>query len=157
MKNTNMNTKHTRSHRCILLGVLGLVALCVPKISAAAPVLENVEWVLIELNGKAVKAPEKWKTRGATLKLDAKEKRAHGVSFVNQYGARYDLKDNTLRFAGGMMTAMGGSNREEVQAETDYHDMLKGVSGWRITDGKLELLAAEKVVARFAEKVEPKK
>ncbi len=151
-----MNTKHTLSRRCIITGALGLVALCVPKISAAAPTLENVEWVLIEMSGKALEAPVKWKTNGATLKLDAKEKSAHGVSFVNQYSAGYELKDNTLKFSNGGMTLIGG-DRNKLRLETEYHHMLSSVSGWRITDGKLELLAAEKVVARFTEKVETKK
>lgn len=151
MKSTNMN-----SHRILLLA-LGLVVLGISKVSAATPAPENVEWLLIELNGQAVKAPDGGKWKGATLKLDTKEKLAHGVSFVNLYSSRYDLKDSTLKFGIGKMTAIGSRNRDEMRAEEEYHAMLNGVTGWRITEGKLELLSVDKIVARFTEKAEAKK
>lgn len=152
----NMNTQHTQSRRSILFGALGLMSLAVSKITAATPVPENVEWVLAEINGKAVEAPAKGGQREATLKLDPAGKQASGVSVVNHYGGEYELKDNTLKFGPMITTRMGGSP-EAMAAERDFHSMLESVTGWRITDGKLELLAGDKIVARFTEKAEAKK
>ncbi len=152
-----MNTQHTRSRRRILLGALGLLILAVPNIPAATPVPFNVDWVLAEMNGKAVEALTGGKTWHATLKLDGEKKRASGVSFVNRYSGTYEMKDSALTFGRMITTRMASTNTEANKAEQDFHAMLKDVNGWRLTDGKLELLAIDKVVARFTEKAEAKK
>ena len=89
--------------------------------------------------------------RGATLKLDAAKMQASGVSFVNHFSGKYELKDKTLKFGPMMSTRMAGPP-EAMDAERDYLTMLKDVTGWRITDGKLELVVGDKIVARLSEK-----
>lgn len=152
----NMNTQHTKSHCRILLGLLCLMALPFTKIFAADPGPENVEWSLVEINGQAEQAPAGARSRGATLKLDAAKAHASGVAFVNRYGGKYELKENALKFGPMMSTKMAGPP-EAMKSEQDYHAMLKDVTGWRIADGKLELLSGEKVVARFSEKAKAAK
>lgn len=66
-------TKHGLFRRHVLLGFLGLTALGIHKIPAATPLPENAEWVLVEMNGKAVEALAK-EGGEATLKLDAAKK-----------------------------------------------------------------------------------
>jgi heat shock protein HslJ len=44
-----------------------------------------------------------------------------------------------------------------MAAERDYLSMLEKVNSWKITDGKLELLTDDKIVARFTEKAAVKK
>lgn len=153
----NMKTQPSQSRRRILFWILGLLAFSIPQIPAATPVPENVEWVLVELNGKAYEAPAGRKGSGATLKLDASKVSANGVSFVNRYGGKYELKDNTLKFGQMMTTRMASTDPELNRAEHDFHAMLKDVTGWRITEGKLELLAGDKVVMKFSEKAEVQK
>ncbi len=147
----NMNSKYNWSRRHVLLGTLALLSLGITGIRAATPVPENVEWVLVEINGKAVEAPAGGEMKDATLKLDAAKMQASGVSFVNHYGAKYELNDSKLKFGPMMCTRMAGPP-DAMDAERDYLAMLEGVNGWRIADGKLELIQGEKVVARFTER-----
>ena len=146
-----INSKYILSRRHIFLGTLALFGLGITGIHAATPGPENVEWALVEINGKAVEAPAGGKMRGATLKLDAAKMQASGVSFVNHFSGKYELKDNTLKFGPMMSTRMAGPP-EAMDAERDYLTMLKDVTGWRITDGKLELVVGDKIVARLSEK-----
>lgn len=115
---------------------------------AAETKLENTTWVLTEMNGAAVGENVKG---GALLKLDAGKTQASGRSFVNRYSGKYELKDQTLKFGRIMLTRMAGSP-EEMTAEKNYLAMLRDVTGWRMTDGNLELLKEDKVVAKFQEK-----
>ncbi len=135
----------------MFLGMLALLGLGITSIHAATAAPENVEWVLVEIHGKPVEAPAGGKMNGATLKLDAAKMQASGVSFVNHYGGKYELKVNKLKFGPMMCTRMAGPPAA-MDAERDYLAMLEGVNGWRIADGKLELVQGDEVVARFTER-----
>ncbi len=142
-----MNTQHTKTRRRIILLALGLAAMDITKIPAATPVPENVDWVLIELNGKAPVGGD-----AATLKLNANEKVVSGSTSVNGYGGKYELKDGALKFDSLMTSLRASVDSGSMELEREFLDMLKQVTGWRLAGGKLELLQCEKIVARFAEK-----
>ena len=122
--------------------------LSIPKSNATAPTLENGAWVLLDLNGKEFPAPpnDSPKSGEPTLKFDPEKKLASGRAAPNLYICRYELKDNTLKIEEGETTLI-----RQHPGEWDYLDMLSSVTGWRITEGKLELLKGVKIVARFSE------
>lgn len=80
-----------------------------------------------------------------------------GKAFVNSYGGKYELKEGGLTIGKMMSTMMASTSEALNAAEQEYTAMLGKVTGWRITDGKLELLAGDKVVLKFAEHAKAKK
>lgn len=108
--------------------------------------LEGTEWILSELNGKAVGAGAN--LRGPTLKLDSEAKRASGQSGVNRYSGAYELEGAKLKFGSTMGTRMAGPP-EAMDLEKDFLATLEKVSGWRVMKGELELMDGKAVVMRF--------
>ncbi len=102
--------------------------------------------MLVELNGTAV-APAN-NPRHPTLRLDPAAQRVSGHAGVNSYGGGYELNGPVLRFGQLMSTMMAGP-ADLMELERDYTAMLRGVTGWRRTAAGLELLAGDRVVARY--------
>jgi len=112
---------------------------------APAPVIEGVEWKLVELNGKP--AGKGADGQPATLTLTAAGTRANGYAGCNRFFGSYTLTGSALRFGPLGMTRMACSGTEAL--ETDYVKALEATTGQRAVKGKLELLAGTTVVARF--------
>jgi heat shock protein HslJ len=117
---------------------------CSQNNAALGADITGVTWTLIEVNGTPVDAASV--NRPATLLLDD-QGRASGVSGCNQFGGSYTLEGEDLHFGGIAMTRMACPGRMDV--ETAYAAALEATRGWRVTDGMLELLADDVVLARL--------
>jgi heat shock protein HslJ len=138
----------------VLAGLtLGLVSACnsQPPAAAAAPAsspaLEGQTWTLQSLEGVAVTVSDE---RGRpTLQLDGATTRASGLAGVNRFSGSYTREGTALKFGPLAMTKMAGPP-ERMDLETRYSRALTATTQWRIAGGALELLAGERVVARFS-------
>lgn len=106
--------------------------------------ITGVTWTLVEVNGMPVDPAAL--NRPATLLLDD-QGRASGNSGCNQFGGSYTLEGADLHFGGIAMTRMACPGRMDV--ETAYAAALEATRAWRLTDGMLELLADDVVLARL--------
>ena len=86
-----------------------------------------------------------------TLLLEAKETRASGLAGVNRFGGTYTVQGDTLRFGPLMATKMAGTP-EQNELERRYLDALAETTRWRLANDILELMAGERVLARFVRK-----
>ena len=131
----------------LLLMLLGFGAAACTEASALSPseqiAIRGTEWSLVELNGTAVSAPG----RRPTLVLADSGGRASGFAGCNQFSATYDLTNDTIKITGVAMTYMFCVDAMEL--ERNYLAALESARAYRLTGTRLELLAGEKVVARF--------
>jgi len=84
--------------------------------------------------------------RAPTLTLTAAESRASGFAGCNQFTGGYELSGDRFTVGPLVMTRMFCEGRMEV--EDAYSSALGEVTGIRVVDGALELLAGERVVVR---------
>lgn len=114
---------------------------------AAAPTLEGQTWALQSIEGDAVTVSDE---RGRpTLQLEAPTTRASGLAGVNRFSGSYTKEGAALKFGPLAMTKMAGP-AERMELEARYSRALTATTQWRIAGGALELLAGERVVARFS-------
>lgn len=112
-------------------------------------VLAAKAWTLETLGGAALdKAAYQ---RMPTLQFDARNTRAYGLTPVNNFSARYTLSGTDLKFRPMLATKMAGP-QADMDLETKYTGIFNTVTGWRISGGKLSLLAGDTVLATFGEK-----
>lgn len=102
-------------------------------------------WSLVELDGK----PAGFGANGkpATLVLNADDLRASGYAGCNQFSGTYTLAGSALTFGPLAMTRMYCQQGQAL--EDAYAKALAATTGQRVSDGKLELLAGGRVVARL--------
>ena len=112
-------------------------------------VLTAKAWTLETLGGAALDTAAY--RRMPTLQFDARNTRSHGLAPVNNFSALYTLSGTDLKFGMMISTKMAGP-QADMELETKYTKIFESVTGWRISDGKLSLLAGDTVLATFAEK-----
>src|SRR5688572_13796875 len=140
-----MNPKRSNLRLLFILAVCLSVIGCLTLHAAETKTPEEVEWTLVELNGKPVAAPEKG---GApTLRFDAEKKKVNGFAGVNRFFGGYERDGDKVKFGPQGATRMSGSP-EAMAAETAYLAALTSITHWRITDGSLHLLKEDKTIAR---------
>jgi len=108
--------------------------------------LLGTTWTLMELDGHAPVS-----TTGnnpAQLVLDGSQNRYAGSSGCNRLTGTIELKGDSLNFGAGASTMMACSETVMKQ-EQAFTKMLQSVTGYRIRGQTLELLAANKAVAKF--------
>jgi heat shock protein HslJ len=116
--------------------------------NSAGPVsLETGEWVLVELAGTPFAASGE--RRPPTIVFDTAKMSVSGFSGVNRFFGGYERDGEKLKFGPLAGTRMAGPP-EDMKTETAFLGALESVSQWRIVSGKLELLRANAIVARFA-------
>jgi heat shock protein HslJ len=131
-----------------------LLSACAAR-TAAAPretsgaALAGQTWSLAALDGAKVTVPDE-RSR-PTLAFDAAGQRVSGHAGVNRFGGTYAPEGAKLKFGPLLATKMAGPP-ELNDLETRYLRALERTEGWRIDGGELELLAGERVLARFAAK-----
>ena len=115
-----------------------------PALSAAQE-MENIEWRLVEVEGRDISPPagEKW----PFMKLDPVKKQAAGFAGCNNFFAGYAREGASLSFGliGSTRRACEGPQDE---TERDFLKALGSTRSWQIIDGVL-ILSADKVLARF--------
>ena len=119
-----------------------------PPVTTAAldsTALTDVEWRLTHLGSQP--APLGAGDRQATIQFTGAERRASGFGGCNRYAGSYVLRGDSLRFSPLMMTRMACDKGMDL--ELRYAALLETVRRARITDGRLELLAGDSVVARY--------
>jgi len=116
-----------------------------PEKTGSMPLL-GTTWRLTELNGKTP-AETTGKTF-AQLVLDGSQNRYSGSSGCNRLTGTIELKDDSLTFGAGASTMMACPD-PLMKQEQAFTKMLQSVTAYRISGKTLELLAANKTVAKF--------
>jgi heat shock protein HslJ len=136
----------------MLLGALligGCQSLEDQPITGTTTQLEDKEWTLIALNGKAfIPQPNQ---PVPTLKLEAAVMKASGSSGLNRFSAGYVLDGSMLKFGPAIGTKMAGPP-ESMATEAEFLTALGAVTNWRFSDSAIELRDGGKTVLRFAAK-----
>ena len=107
-----------------------------------SPTLEDVDWRPVQVLGKPV--PET--SAGALVRLDAAQSRFLATVGCNRLLGAYERRGEKLRLTPGVSTRMacpgpvGDAERRLVGA-------LGATTGYRIVDGRLELLGGRSVLA----------
>lgn len=118
-----------------------------PALSDVAPQsLGGVTWTLARLGGDEVKVPAE--PARPTIVFDPDAKRVSGRAAVNRFSGTYSTHGGALSFGPLMATKMAGAP-ELNDLETRFLRALERVTGWRIVEGELELLAELEAIARF--------
>jgi heat shock protein HslJ len=115
-----------------------------PALSAAQE-MENIEWRLVEVDGRGISPPagEKW----PFMKLDSVKKQAAGYAGCNNFFAGYAREGASLSFGliGSTRRACEGPQDETERA---FLKALGATRSWQIVDGVL-ILSTDKALARF--------
>jgi heat shock protein HslJ len=136
--------------RCLCAGrqllpfLMTTLLACAPASTPVEPEFLDVEWVVMEVDGVPVEADS---TRPApTLLVSRTDQRASGHAGCNQFGGSWQGSGESLSFGPLVMTRMFCEGRMDL--ETRYGAVLGVVTGVRVVDGLLELLAGDRVVVR---------
>ena len=108
--------------------------------------LLGTTWTLTELDGHAPVS-----TTGnhpAQLVLDGSQNRYSGSSGCNRLTGTIELEGDSLNFGAGASTMMACPELLMKQ-EKAFTNMLQSATGYRISGKTLELLAGNKIVAKF--------
>jgi heat shock protein HslJ len=114
--------------------------------TAGAPPLRGTNWKLIELNGHPPAQP--MGRNVAELQLSESEDRYSGSTGCNRINGAFEASGNSLHFKAGAMTMMACPD-PLMKQEQAFTAALQLVTAYRTSGTTLELLAADKVVARF--------
>jgi heat shock protein HslJ len=106
-------------------------------------------WSLLALDGSPVMVPTE--RARPSLVFEAKDQRVSGMAGVNRFGGPYKADTGMLKLGPLLATKMAGPP-ELNELETRYLRTLERTAGWRINGTDLELLAGDRVLARFAVK-----
>ncbi len=106
--------------------------------------LEDTEWTLVKLDGKAVIAAPK----PAYLLLNSASHRVSGSGGCNRLVGSYELAGSRLKF--GQMASTRMACAQGMETEQALQQALGEVSTWKITSGRLELFdSGGKLLATF--------
>jgi heat shock protein HslJ len=117
-----------------------------PGGTAAASPLIGKTWTLTMLEGAEVPPPAADR-RQPSLSFGA-DGRIRGSTGVNTFSGTYTLDGQNLKFGNLAMSRMAGPP-EAMTLEQKLVAALRATTAWRVNGGKLELLAGDRVVARF--------
>lgn len=143
--------ERTKASR-ILVAVLLLTVRCAASPAAKeakkeaepAASLENTEWRLVEVRGRAVTSPP---GRTPTLQLGAEGRKAVGNGGCNRIGGTYTLEGSGLRFGPLVSTKMFCEGA--MEQEQAFLDALTATTGYRIEGSDLLLLGPNGPLARL--------
>ena len=138
----------SRSGRRLLLALLPLaLAACHHGKSGTAdvsPTLLSRDWRLVGLASSAAPAAT---GPGASRRLDPHQ-RATGFTGCNRFSASYQIEGDSIRFDGFRTTRRACTQGLEI--ETTFLRALEDARSYRVRGGELQLLADDRVLARFA-------
>lgn len=103
----------------------------------AEPPLLQTQWRLATLGDQAVELAE---DRRPDFTLDAKENRISGFTGCNRMSGEYVLSGSELKFDRMISTKMACV--ETMELERDFLNAMQATAGWRMAEGRLELLDA---------------
>lgn len=108
--------------------------------------LVGVEWTLTELDGSPVSTASGGSTPTLRFTVESGTLSASGMAGCNRFRGTATTSGGELRFGPLVSTKMACP---ALALETRYLGALDGVRGYRMAARDLELLAGERVVARF--------
>jgi putative lipoprotein len=114
--------------------------------AASAPPLRGTSWKLVDLNGNPPAQP--MGNIVGDLLLSESEDRYSGSTGCNRFNGAFELSGDSLRFKTGAMTMMACPEPLMKQEQT-LTTALQSVTTYRVSGTTLELLAGEKVIAKF--------
>ncbi len=107
--------------------------------------VKGTEWKLETLNGKsAILKGGKF----ITLHFESSSEKLNGTAVCNKYTGDYINTGDSLRFTGISSTKM---ICDDTVNETDYFNSLSSTGRYKITEGKLRLIAGDSVTAVFTQ------
>lgn len=146
----------SRLRLALLVGAV-MVAGCSPPATergSGGPAAELTRsWRLERLHGEAVTPPER-KEMAATLTLSP-DREASGDGGCNRFSVTYEHQDGNLSF--GTITATKMACPDAMEIERGFFDALNKTRGYRLEDGRLELLNAEGETLAALKAIEPPK
>ena len=136
-----------RGRRRVLVALLSLaLAACHHATSGmgdVSPTLLSLDWRLVGLARSAAPAAT---GPGASLRLDP-DQRATGFTGCNRFSAAFQVEGDSIRFDAFRTTRRACTQGLEI--ETTFLRALEDARTWRVRGGELELLADDRVLARF--------
>ncbi len=113
------------------------------------PALQDTEWTLMQLRGQDLVA-------GSRITLNLARNGFEGFVGCNNYGGEYEhANDGNWTSASVWLTAMDCGQPALMDQEAAFVAALGEVTGYRLADGRLELVNAQgKVILAFARKEE---
>lgn len=108
--------------------------------------IENTYWKLVAIGD--VPALPAAGAREASFTLHAADRRLSGSTGCNRLVGTYTLDQRALKLVPGGTTMMACA-MELMQQESDYVAALQMTTGYRVTGEALELVNADRVLARF--------
>jgi putative lipoprotein len=108
--------------------------------------LENTYWKLVAIGD--VPALPAGRAREASFTLHAADRRLSGSTGCNRLVGTYTLDNGALKLMPGGTTMMA-CTMELMQQESDFVAVLTMATGYRIAGDALELVNADRVLARF--------
>ncbi len=127
------------------LALAGLLSACSTMSTAAdTPSLDGTAWVLSSLPDRAL-------VPGTTATLRFEGGRAGGTDGCNRYSAPFNAAGGKLEVQSSGAATMMACPPETMEQSRAFMSALTGARGYRVVDGKLQLLAADgAVLASFA-------
>lgn len=117
----------------------------------AAPPLLQTQWRLAALGERDVELAE---DRRPDFTLEAEESRLSGFTGCNRMSGEYVLSGSELKFDRMISTKMACV--ETMELERDFLNAMQATAGWRMAEGRLELLDAGGALLAGFEPVAPK-
>lgn len=123
------------------------ITLKMPNTTMVRSEIQDVDWYLVEVNGKKPVPARK----RPFIKFNSKDGFMSGHTGVNGFGGEYKLDKDSLRIIPGPMTMMAGTP-EQMEIESALTQMLSLVTRYQIKNGELQLLQNNRTLARFSAK-----
>ncbi len=107
---------------------------------------EGIQWRLVEVGGVSVSLPANAKP--PYMMFDQANKKVTGYGGCNNFFAGYERDGGKLKF-GPVGSTRRACPNTETALEAVFFMALANARGWNITDGRLQLIDDENVLARF--------
>ena len=115
--------------------------------------IEEVTWVLYELDGRAVELTSDPKRPAIRLAVKDGYERVTGSGGINQLAGNYEIDGERVRFGPLITTKMAGPP-EKTELERRLFSALARTTAWKRQDRALMLFENATVIARFVQQTE---
>jgi len=112
---------------------------------AVSPRLAGTAWILVELDVQQLQLPDE--TRAPMIAFA--DGKVHGSDGCNRFQGSYQEQDGHLTF-GPLAATRRACLGPVADVEQGFNRALQEQTGFRVKDGHLELLAEDRVLARFS-------
>lgn len=117
-----------------------------PLAPSGAGIISNTEWVLVQLDGEAIRSDGG--EAAPTLTFSADDRSAGGFAGCNRFSTRYETDAGNLAFSPIAMTRMFCAGRMDL--ERRYVAALETTRTYHAGASTLDLAGPQGIVARFS-------